>query len=125
MTDMNITLVNCSTYRTDCQMEQEMYERSDWYGKLLENQAEELLLKQPPNTYLLRGTDDPEKFYLSFVGSHLKIQHQYFMMDRGRKEWFYENGDTNRVISLKLLIPKIMHCFPHECIPLKRDEPRL
>lgn len=97
----------------------EIQECSEWHGILSEAEAEERLKQHPPKTYLLRGTDQQDKFYLSFVQDDLKIDHRYFMMDNRKKEWFYQNGDPHHSTSIQLLIPQIMHCHAHECLPLK------
>lgn len=98
----------------------EIRQLPEWHGMLSETEAERQLNQQLPNTYLLRGTDQHDKFYLSFVQVDLKISHQYFMMDSEKKEWFYKNGDPHHISSLQALIPQIMHCSSHECIPLKK-----
>ncbi len=119
MKDIHIINPVYPTYSWLIQAQVEIQQRPEWHGILSEVDAEKLLKQQPPNTYLLRGTHQQDKFYLSFVQSDLKIEHRYFMMDDRKKEWFYKNGDPHHITSIQLLIPGIMHCQPYECIPLK------
>jgi hypothetical protein len=119
MSDIHLVHVSHPVSSWLNQAQIEIQQRLEWHGVLSEEEAEERLKLQPPKTYLLREADQQGKFYLSFVQSDLKIDHQYFMMDGKKKKWFYKNGDPHHITSLQLLIPQIMHCHSHECIPLK------
>ena len=103
------------------QAQVEIQQRPEWHGILSETETEERLKGHLPKTYLLRGTDQQNKFYLSFVESDLKIEHKYFMLENGKKKWFYQNGDPYRLTSIDELIPQIMHCQIDECTALKNS----
>ena len=118
MTDFNAVHTQHSVCCKSTRMKEEIYHRPEWHGNLPQEEAEDLLGKESPNTYLLRGSHLPDMFYLSFVGSDLKIEHLYFMLDQEKKEWFYKNGDPHHLTSLELLIPQMMHCPAYRCLPL-------
>lgn len=121
MTDIYSIKADYSAGSWLIQAQIEIQQRPEWHGVLPEAEAEERLKQHLPKTYLLRGTDQQDKFYLSFVQADLTVEHRYFMMDSKKKEWFYQNGDPHHMTSIQQLIPEIMHCQSHECIPLKNS----
>lgn len=117
MIDVSSVQSSSSIYTWRKEKQVEISQHPAWHGLLTEQEAEVLLKNQTPYTYILRGTEDPMKFYLSFIQPDLTPDHRLFVM-QDASGWFYQNFDPHRAAFLKDLIPQIMHCPAQNCLPL-------
>jgi hypothetical protein len=112
MTAVNKLFINYEAFKIFKEIDQ----NPAWYGRLPDREAEELLKGQSQYTYLLRSSDLPNQFFLSFIQSDLSLEHR--AIGRLDKGWFFQNGDVHRSSSYLALIPEIMHCSFQQCRPL-------
>jgi len=93
-----------------------------WRGSLSAMQTESLLERRDVFTYLLRGGEEKNAYYISFVKRDGMIKHQRFTLEYDRKGWYYKNGmntsgtPTEMIAeTLPELIPQMMHCSTEDC----------
>jgi hypothetical protein len=103
------------------QREMEIQKHPAWCGLITAQEAEELLFGKLPLTYLLRSTEKPDCFFLSFIPQNGPCYHQIFHIEHSFGRWLYRNGDLHHAETLEDLVPLVMHCTKSEIIPFQKQ----
>ncbi len=112
--------VNADSFSLVQAKEKQMTTHDAWYGDISASEAEQLLKDKPCLTYLLRQGENKYSFFISFIQQDGSIKHQVFFLELDHIGWLYRNfcGEHCSKENFDILIPLMMHCESHECIPL-------
>jgi len=91
--------------------------KHSWHPQITMIEAEKVLSKQPPYTYITRPRETERGFIISFVNLKGCVEHHSFTLIDS-KYGIWRNGSPEHVGSLQKVICDMMDCELLDCKPL-------
>ena len=79
-------------------------------------QAQALLEREVPYTYILRPGKDQFNYSLSFVDDHHAVEHRPVRIEMANGGMVLYNGGCTMGNDIVELVAKAMHCAPRHCV---------